>query len=326
MADPGVSATRLEGVYPIVATPFRDDGAADLGDLRALVDFIVRAGVDGIVFPGVASEVETLAADERGSLVDAVAKANARRVPLVVGVSAADAEAAGALAHHAKEVGAAAVMAMLPPAFKDVPGAQVAYYRRIAAVGLPIILQNAPPPAGCGLAPERIVEIVAQVPGVAYVKEETLPCGQRISRLLALAPPGLAGVFGGAGGRYITDELARGACGTMPACELADLHVRQFALHRAGDAAGVRRLFDRMLPLLNFQAVFRMAMTKEVLRRRGVIQATHVRAAGPKLDAGDLRELDAILAGFADLLDMNQGSGCEPGSQPDPRRETEETR
>jgi len=292
----------LEGVYPIVATPFRDDGSPDLGDLAKLVDFIVGAGVDGIVFPGVASEFETLAPNERRSLVEAVAKANAGRVPFVVGVSSADAATSEALAKHAKTVGAAAVMAMLPPSLKDSPDAQIDYYRRIAAVGVPIILQNAPPPAGCGLAPERAAEIVAAVPGVSYVKEETLPCGQRITKLLKLAPKGLAGVFGGAGGRYITDELARGACGTMPACELADLHVKQFALHRAGDVAGVRRWFDRMLPLLNFQAVFRMAMTKEVLKRRGVIRATHVRAAGPKMDAGDLRELDAILDGLSDLL------------------------
>jgi 4-hydroxy-tetrahydrodipicolinate synthase len=88
----------------------------------------------------------------------------------------------------------------------------------------------------------------------------------------------------------------------MPACELADLHVAQFRAHRAGDHAEVRRLFERMLPLLNFQAVFRMAMTKEVLRRRGVIEATHVRAAGPALDAGDLRELDQLMAGISDLL------------------------
>ena len=72
--------------------------------------------------------------------------------------------------------------------------------------------------------------------------------------------------------------------------------------HARGDRAQVRRLFNRMLPLLNFQAVFRMAMTKEVLKRRGVIRATHVRAAGPKMDAGDLRELDAILDGLSDLL------------------------
>jgi hypothetical protein len=48
--------------------------------------------------------------------------------------------------------------------------------------------------------------------------------------------------------------------------------------------------------------VFRMAMTKEVLRRRCVITATQVRAAGPVLDAFDMRELDAILAGLADLV------------------------
>ena len=84
-----------------------------------------------------------------------------------------------------------------------------------------MILQNAPAPAGCALSPERVAEIVVGTPGVEYVKEEVLPCGQRMTRVLALATRNLRGVFGGAGGRYITDELARGACGTMPACELS---------------------------------------------------------------------------------------------------------
>jgi 4-hydroxy-tetrahydrodipicolinate synthase len=292
--DPVLKQTTLAGVFPIVATPFRTDGSPDVGDLVRIVDFIVKARADGLVFPGVASEFETLAPDERRTLVRAVGDAVRGRIPLVIGVSAANAADAQRYAAQAREVGAVAVMAVAPPSMRDDADAQIDYYRRIDGERLPVILQNAPPPAGCGLAPERIAEIVAAVPGIAYVKEETLPCGQRITRLLALMP-GLAGVFGGAGGRYITDELARGACGTMPACELTDLHVRQFAAHRAGDTAEVRRLFTRMLPLLNFQAVFRMAMTKEVLRRRGVITATYVRAAGPTLDAGDLRELDALL-------------------------------
>ena len=293
---------RLEGVFPIVATPFREDGAADVGDLARLVDFIVGAGVDGVVFPGVASEFDTLAPGERRELAVAVAEAVAGRVPLIVGVSAPDAAAARAHAAQAKALRAAGVMAMAPPAMRDDAGAQVDYFRSIASEGVPIVLQNAPAPAGCSLEPARIVAIVDEVAGIEYVKEETLPCGQRISRLLAAKHSGLRGVFGGAGGRYITDELARGACGTMPACELTDLHVALFRAHRGGDGAGVRALFDRMLPLLNFQAVFRMAVTKEVLRRRGVIMATHVRAAGPVLDEFDLRELDAILTGLADLV------------------------
>ncbi len=299
----------LAGVYPILATPFRADAAVDEGDLRHLIDFIVGAGVDGLVFPGVASEFDTLERAERLHLVDVVARHVAGRVPLVIGVSAADATAAAHLAAHAKQAGAAAVMAVAPAAMKGDHGAIADYYRGIAAAHAPVILQNAPPPAGCALAPAEVIELVRAIGGIRYVKEESQPCGQRITQLLAAKVSSLQGVFGGAGGRYITDELARGACGTMPACELVDLHVRQFTLHRQGDAAGVRYLFNRMLPLLNFQAVFRMAMTKEVLRRRGVINATHVRAAGPRLDAGDTAELDALLADLADLLPLPATAG-----------------
>jgi len=298
------SSMSLSGVYPIVATPFHPDGAPDPADLARVVDFVVSAGADGVVFPGVASEFETLEHGERRALVADVARALAGRRPLVVGVSAPDAALAIEYAAQARDLGAAAVMAMASAAVGADEPSQIAFFRTVAAAGVPVILQNAPAPLGAALVPEKVATIVGAVDGVAYVKEEVLPCGQRITRVLSAAPAGLVGVFGGAGGRYITDELARGACGTMPACELTDLHVTQFACHRRGDAAGVRRLFNRMLPLLNFQAVFRMAMTKEVLRRRGVIHSTFVRAAGPRFDTGDIAELDRLLADIADLLPL----------------------
>ena len=64
----------LAGVYPILATPFRPDASVDEADLCRLVDFIVAAGADGLVFPGVASEFETLGNDERQHLVEVVAR------------------------------------------------------------------------------------------------------------------------------------------------------------------------------------------------------------------------------------------------------------
>jgi 4-hydroxy-tetrahydrodipicolinate synthase len=297
-----MAVTTLSGVYPILATPFRADGSVDEHDFEQLIDFIVTSRADGIVFPGVASEFETLSAHERVHLVGRLAHCVAGRIPVVVGASAADGAAAAAHARQAQSIGAAAVMAVAPAVLKGNPAAISDYYARIAAVGVPVILQNAAPPVGCALSPGDVIELARTIGGIRYVKEETLPCGQRITQLLAARLPTLAGVFGGAGGRYITDELARGACGTMPACEMTDLHVRQFALHRAGDRAGVRSLYNRMLPLLNFQAVFRMAMTKEVLRRRGILSAAHVRATGPRFDAGDLLELTALLDDIADLL------------------------
>jgi 4-hydroxy-tetrahydrodipicolinate synthase len=73
---------------------------------------------------------------------------------------------------------------------------------------------------------------------------------------------------------------------------------------RRKDDAGARDLFERTLPLLNMQAVFRWRLTKAVLERRGVIDSTFVRAAGPELDRYDRLELDALLARLADLLQL----------------------
>src|SRR5690606_26288076 len=132
--------------------------------------------------------------------------------------------------------------------------------------------------------------------------EETQPCGQNLSRIAAALGGGIDGIFGGAGGRYIMDELNRGGAGTMPAAELADIHAAIVAAFRSGDRAEARRLYSASLPLLNFQAVFRMHMTKDVLRRRGIIRHTFVRGRGPKFDDGDRAELAALLDEFAPHL------------------------
>ena len=63
-----------------------------------------------------------------------------------------------------------------------------------------------------------------------------------------------------------------------------------------------RDLFERSLPLLSVQAVFRWRLTKAVLKRRGLIASDHVRAQGPALDAFDQREVDALLERIQDLL------------------------
>jgi 4-hydroxy-tetrahydrodipicolinate synthase len=195
-------------------------------------------------------------------------------------------------------------MVMAPKNLTEVDAVTTFFTRVARAAGeVPIMLQNAPPPAGSGLPIDTVVAVTRAVANIHYVKEEALPSGARITQTLASAPSNLRGVFGGGGGRYITDEFARGAVGTMPACELSEVHVALVRAHRAGNRAQVRHLFNRMLPLLNFQAVFRMAMTKETLRRRGVIANAGKRAAGPELDAGDHRELTELLAEVRDLLD-----------------------
>jgi 4-hydroxy-tetrahydrodipicolinate synthase len=158
---------------------------------------------------------------------------------------------------------------------------------------------------GAGLAPDAVAEIIRAVPQIRYVKEETLPCGHNITALLASVGDRLDGVFGGAGARYIMDELARGAAGTMPASEMADVHVALFRAFRMGDLKEARRLYSRSLPLLLFQAIFRVRLTKAVLAARGLLISKTARAAGPRLDAGDTAELTALIAEAADLFTIH---------------------
>ena len=292
----------LSGIFPVLPTPFDASGAPDEASLRRLVRYVVASGADGATYPGVASEVGELATDERLRLVAVVQDELAGRLPLIVGISSTSAETSAMLARDAQARGAAAFMVAAPADRKDTP-AQVAFFSELAArVSVPLMLQNVPPPAGAGLTPDALMPILHAVPAVAYVKEETLPSGQRLSEVRKQAPPSLLAVFGGAGGRYVTDELRRGAAGSMPAIELAEVHAKLMAAHRAGDHDRVREVFTRMLPILNVQAVFRWALTKYVLHKRGLIAHPRQRAAGPSLDDYDRADVDAFLADIADLL------------------------
>lgn len=297
------SASALVGVFPVLPTPFDAQGAPDVDSLRKLVRYLLRCGVDGLTYPGVASEVGQLTPEERLALVEAVLKEVDGRVPVIAGVSSGEAALTARLAAAACAQGAAALMVAVPPERKTA-AAQIEFFSQIAqsAPGVALMLQNVPPPVGAGLDPEVLLQVIEAVPAIRYVKEETLPSGQRITVVREKAPAHLLGVFGGAGGRYITDELRRGAAGTMPAIELAEVHVALFKAHRAGDADGVRALFTRMLPILNVQAVFRWSLTKYVLHKRGLIADQRQRMPGPLLDALDRADVDAFLADIADLL------------------------
>jgi 4-hydroxy-tetrahydrodipicolinate synthase len=293
----------IAGAFPVLPTIFDAKGAIDETGFRRVAEWAIASGADGLVFPGLASEYDHLTLEERRRLIAIVGEVARGRVAFIAGCGGHSDEESAALLAIAAEAGASAAM-VVTPARKGADISSLAdFYNRLAeAAPVPIMLQNAPKPMGLGLSPAEVLAIVAQAPGIRYVKEENAPCGQRITALREAGSGALAGIFGGAGGRYITDELARGADGTMPAVEIADLHVALIAAHRAGDRAEVRRLFERTLPLLNMQAIFRWRLTKEVLRRRGLIDSAFVRAPGPELDTHDLAELDELMDGLADLI------------------------
>lgn len=294
---------RISGTAPVLPTPFTSSGEVDEAGFENIVNFAIGCGVDCLVFPGLASEYDELTLDERLHLIAVLGRLTRGKIDFVVGASGHNPGETPLLIDAGQKAGAAAAMVVTPAVYAGNLNGLSEFYREISdSAGLPIMLQNAPKPMGIGLTPLEVIDVVRSAPGIRYVKEENMPCGQRITKLQEAKAENLIGIFGGAGARYIVDELNRGAIGTMPAIELVEGHVQLMKAHARGEEQLVWSLYERMLPILAMQAIFRWRLTKEVMYRRGLISSAHTRAKGPELDHQDQIELARMLARLSDLV------------------------
>ncbi len=298
--------TTHRGLFAIPPTPFTDDGALDETSLRRTIEFCLEAGTHGIVTPVNASEFSTLTTAERHVVARATVEEIARggkkgQVPAVIGVCAPTTAEAVGFARHAAATGADAVITM--PAYAEPTDEDTifAFYAAIAEAvapaGIPVYIQNHEKTNGIGhpMSAEFVTRLCREIGPVQYVKEESFGTGPKITHVLAHAGDACLGIMGGKAGRYLFDEVRRGACGTMPACESADVHARVWDLIDAGRPDDARALFNELLPLLNIEAAFGTAVYKEVLYRRRIIASPFKRLPGLTLDAIDQQELDVIL-------------------------------
>ncbi len=300
------NAPFITGTIPVIPTTFHADGSVDYQSFRRVIEYILEAGSDGVVFPGLASEYDQLSVHERKELTKIVGEMTVGKVPFIVGGTGVDLDQATELTKLGADFGAVCTMVMPSKDCGDDTAKLTHFYSALAAaVPISIMLQNAPAPMGPALSVEKVIAILQAVPEIHYVKEENSPSGQRLSKLLALAPPSLLGVFGGAGGRFIIDELSRGALGTVPAAEFTELHSALVNAYRDNRADEARKIFTALLPLLNIQSVYRWNMTKYVLYKRGIIDCTYVRAPNIPLDKFDQEDILSFWSRSKDMLQNN---------------------
>ena len=294
----------IKGILPVIPTLFTDDDTVDQGALRSVVRFALDAGAHGVVFPGVASEYNFLSDEERGGLMSVVFDEVGGRVPIIGGASASTSEEAIVAGQHAKDHGINHLMIMAPSELGQDVDAHREFFARITAelTDVEVILQNAPSPIGAGLNADAIASLVEANPAITYTKEETLPSGPVITVLRAREILQLKGVLGGGGARYLIDELNRGALGALPAVELTDLHVAIYEAHMAGDFDRARELYRYSLPLLGCQMIYRMRLTKYVLKQRGITDRLHVRAPLPELDEFTRQDIDTMVEDLKTLF------------------------
>jgi len=292
---------RWSGIYHILATPFREDGALDTEGLPRLVEATLATGITGLTILGIAGEAHRLTDEERRRVVEIVVKEARGRVPVAVGISASGTHLATAFARMAEEHGANALMVAAPAGLKNLD-AVAEYYRTVAAAaGLPIVLQDEPVTTQVVMPAAFIAQLCAEIPPIQAVKLEEPPTLPKITRLRALFGDRVA-IFGGLGGVYFFEELSRGADGAMTGFPYPEA-LRAIREHFvAGRRDQARALFYRWLPLIRYESQpgatpgTAVGIRKEILRRRRWITCAMVRPPAPSLDAATHAEIGEILA------------------------------
>lgn len=289
------------GSFAIPMTPYDQQDRIDEGALRAEIRFCIAAGVGGICLPLLVSEFRSLSEDERRLMIRVgVEECCGRDVPVVANVAAVNTPLAVRYAEYSATVGADAVMAM-PPYIErpDWPTIRT-YYTEIARVAqIPVWIQNA---GLAALSTDEILMLCHDIEHVNWVKQEVSPSTHTITALLDRHSPNIHGVMGGAGGKYLLAEWARGAAGCIHACEFCDIVQRIWDLLESGKLSEAEGIFEHLLPALVAEELMGMAYAKEVMVRRGVLTNNRVRGQTKPLDVADLREIDRIMARLQSLL------------------------
>jgi 2-keto-3-deoxy-L-arabinonate dehydratase len=288
----------LRGCIPILCTPFDQEGKVDFASLEREVDWVIEQGAEGVATLALASEGYKLLEGERDAIADSVVEKVAGRVPVVVSADGAGTEIAVDRAIRAAKLGASALM-VLPSSFVKPNQVSLAdYYRQIGqAVGIPVIIQDAPQLTGVSMDPALWTQLAEEVETIQYVKAEATPQGATISETIRQSDGSLA-VFCGWGGLTILESLARGAVGSMPAPNFTREFVEIQRHYEAGDLERAEAEFAGCVAdvLWTMQSIdHSVAAAKQELVARGIFETAFQREPRQGLDAIEEQSLQAMI-------------------------------
>lgn len=238
----------ITGSLVALVTPMLSDGRLDLPRFRALIDWHIAEGTDGLVIVGTTGESPTVNTDEHCLLIRTAVEQAAGRVPVIAGTGANSTAEAIELTHCAKKAGAVAGLSVAP--YYNKPGQEGLYrhFKAIAeAVELPLILYNVPGRTVSDISNDTALRL-AQIPGVVGIKDATGNM-ERGSDLIKRVPASF-GVYSGddasgvllmlLGGHGVISVTANVAPKLMHAMCVAAM---------SGDVATAREIHFRLLSL-----------------------------------------------------------------------------
>ncbi len=287
---------KFEGVFPILVTPFDENGNVDLESFARIVRFMAEIGVDGVTILGVLGESNRMVDSEREELIRTAVQASEGRIPIVVGTSHRGTKATLYLSRMAEGLGAAAVM--VTPSKEPVPNEEriFEYYRQVAdGITVPIVLQDHPASTEVHMSVPLIVRIVNDIPRIACIKQEAPPTPTKIAAVVAGMKGRRVPILTGLGALYGIFDLERGSNGYMTGFAFPEVLIAMVKAAREGRMEEAWGFYHRFLPLIVFEQQPGIAIRKEIYRLRGLIRNGRVRHPGAPLIASAGEQLKALL-------------------------------
>ncbi len=286
---------RFDGIYTPVVTPYLPDGTVNWDALSDVIEYLIGAGVHGLISGGSTGENYAQTVAERVEIAAFTLKQAKGRVPLVVGTGTMLTTDSIALATAAREMKADAILLASPP--YAVPTDRENALNALAidkAAGLPVMLYNYPHRTGTMMG-EEFLDRVGRSRNFCGIKESSGDINR--VHLLARDYPHIQ--MGCGMDDQALEFFAWGApfwvCGGSNF--LPDEHI---ALYEAciveGDFAKGRRIMSAMMPLMRvLEQGGKFIQTIKYGVTLNGIPAEAVRAPLKGLNKDDKRALEQVV-------------------------------
>lgn len=294
-------AEDLRGIFVILATPYTTSGDVDYEDLAFQVEWLARAGANGLVWPQNSSDYPGLGEDEIMRGMEVLVQANrGRPTALVLGVQRDSTPEMVELATFAEGLGPDMMIAMPPKVGRSLDDYRSYYEALAGTTSRPVIIQTQPNLPGVEFDTRLILELARDHPHLGYVKEEAQPVFDRISALVGR--PGIERVYSAMRGRFFAYDLRLGVDGLVSGMSMyADVFARMWAAYRSGDWDEVRDIHARLLVMLTCEEAIPGA-GRYILQRRGIFRTTTQRGREHAFSASQAAEIEHNLDGLSDYM------------------------
>jgi 4-hydroxy-tetrahydrodipicolinate synthase len=267
----------LSGIFIPVVTPFLPNDELDLGSYQNYLGKLLVHEIQGLVINGTTGESPTVSWEEVVQLVQLtkeVIMGKKRRIPIVIGTGTNNTVSTMKRTEMAGQLGADAVLVVIPYYNKPSQEGILEHFRRVAQVGIPIIAYEVPSRTGVRLTTDTTRKIM-DLNGVIGLKDSSGGI-KLVSELTRYdTKPVLCG-----DDPYFHAMLSQGASGGILASANVNTntYINVFNLFSNGDIIAAKNTFDLLVPLI--QLLFRESNPsplKWILARQGIISSDNLR-------------------------------------------------